>query len=457
MIKPYVFYEQLYKTGSKLKGWQSWGILENQRQAQWHSAEAIERQSTYKLRKMLQHAYRNTVYYRTLFDAAGVVGADGNVKLERFRDIPFLDKNSMREAGESMLAKGNYAGGQWNKSGGSTGEPGRFYQDETYRDYSRANKFLFDEWTGTRIGDKRLWLWGSDRDLFQGKDSMTVRLGNWVNRRVQLNSYRMSADRMVDYISTINKFKPVQILSYVQSIEELTRFIEKKGLSVYSPKSIMVTAGTLYPDVREKVEKVFGAPIFNRYGSREVGDIASECEHHRGLHTLPNTQYLEILRADGTPCEPGEVGEIVVTLLTNYAMPLIRYRIGDMGVWAEHSCTCGRHSRLLQTVTGRVVDQVRTRDGGVIDGTIFNKLFYARKWVTKFQVVQEEMERFTISIVPDPAIGDPRVTRADEIAEIEDLMEQATHYPLQIDFNFCEDIPPSPSGKYRYVISKVNQ
>jgi phenylacetate-CoA ligase len=218
----------------------------------------------------------------------------------------------------------------------------------------------------------------------------------------------------------------------------------------------MVTAGTLFPEVRDKVEQVFGAPIFNRYGSREVGDMASECDHHHGLHVVPNTHYIEILREDGTPCEPGETGEIVVTLLSNYAMPLIRYRIGDRGAWATQACTCGRNLPLLERVEGRVVDIIRTLHGNVIDGTVFNKIFYFRKWINKFQVVQEEADKFTISIVPESMTDSPERKYADDLKDIQLMLEQTMKHPVAIDFRFVPDIPPSASGKYRYIMSKVD-
>ena len=107
----------------------------------------------------------------------------------------------------------------------------------------------------------------------------------------------------------------------------------------------MVTAGTLFEPIRQTIESVFQAPVFNRYGSREVGDIACECEAHSGLHVALPTQFVEILRPDGTAAGPGEIGEIVVTSLTNFAMPLIRYRIGIVG----H----GRKSLVAAGVGGR--------------------------------------------------------------------------------------------------------
>ena len=297
-MKLHGLYEKLYKSGSKLKGWQSWTILERQRQAQWMSKEAVAAEAGKQLRNLLMHAYNHSEYYRRTLAESGVVQRD-IVRPERFADMPLLTKELLKSHAEELRARGEYQNGRWNTSGGSTGALARFYQDETFRDHSRANKFLLDEWTGTRIGDKRLWLWGSERDLLYGKETMAFKLNNWVNRRVQLNTFRMTKERQEEYIRTINEFKPDQILSYVQSIDELARYVERNRLAITPPNSVMVTAGTLFPEIRKRVERVFGAPVFNRYGSREVGDIAGECDHHMGLHVLGNTHYIEIIREDG--------------------------------------------------------------------------------------------------------------------------------------------------------------
>jgi phenylacetate-CoA ligase len=255
-------------------------------------------------------------------------------------------------------------------------------------------------------------------------------------------------------VKSINSFKPVQILAYVESIYELSRFIEREHLSVSKPASIMTSAGTLLPYMREKIEHVFSAPVFNRYGSREVGDIACECSHHRGLHVSAPIHYLEILREDGKPTDAGEVGEIVITLLTNYAMPLIRYRIGDTGMWAKDPCSCGRGWPLLAEVTGRVTDNFKSKDGGVIYGGYVRQLLYYRDWIRKYQIIQEDYGLIRILIVASEQKDNPREHYAGELSEISDKIKKAME-GCRIEYEFVNDIAPMQSGKFRFTISKV--
>ena len=154
--------------------------------------------------------------------------------------------------------------------------------------------------------------------------------------------------------------------------------------------------------MRETMERVYRAPVFDRYGSREVADAACECERHEGLHVCSPIHVVEVLRADGTPAASGETGELVVTLLTNHAMPLIRYRIGDMGAKAGRACSCGRGWPLLSDIKGRIGGMFVTADGGLVDPGLFTMSFYGNDLVAGFQMVQETVGHIRMTIVPAP-------------------------------------------------------
>jgi phenylacetate-CoA ligase len=261
-------------------------------------------------------------------------------------------------------------------------------------------------------------LWGSERDLFFEKEKLKVRYGKWLRNEVWFNTFKMTPSNMDDCVNTLNAFKPNQILSYVEAIYELSRFIKRSGLKVYSPDAILSTAGTLYPQFRETLKEALNAPVFNRYGSREVGDIACECDHHEGLHISAPTHYVEILKENDEPAMPGESGEIIITLLTNFAMPLIRYRISDTAVWSEQSCSCGRNWPLIKNVTGRVDDTFVTKEGARIDGGYFTQLLYFYGWIQKFQVVQEDYDFIRFEIVPYKYGDDNFQKHSDELSDI---------------------------------------
>ncbi|MGQ9570399.1 MAG: phenylacetate--CoA ligase family protein [Thermodesulfovibrionales bacterium] len=424
---------------------------------QWIDKEKLNNLCSDKLKRLLTHAYQHVPYYREILRDAGVIRDNGTVNLESFKQIPLLDKSIIRDNFE-RLRSDDLKSRKWyeNTSGGSTGEPVRFIQDRDYFQLRTSLVILQDLWSGYSICEKRIILWGSERDIFSGKERFRTNLGRWLRNEIWLNAFRMTSEQMHEYVKCINDFKPVQILAYTESIYELSRFIEREKLSIYSPMSIMVSAGVLQMHMRETIERVFKAPVFNRYGSREVGPIACECDHHEGLHVFPLNYYIEILRHDGTPAAPGESGEVVITSLTNFAMPLIRYRIGDMGAWSENPCTCGRAWPLLKYVAGRVSDVFITKDGTQIHGEYFTHLFYFQNWVNKFRVIQEDYDLIRIFVVANKQVDTTLESHAKEINMITKKIHLVMGQDCKVEFEFVNDIAPTASGKYRYTISRVS-
>lgn len=432
-------------------------MLQSLRNVEKLSASQVEELQDQLIKALLLHAYENVPYYRRIIDQQGGLAM---IEKERAKGalaaLPLLTKTLIRENWEDLKSR-DLPSRKWyyNTSGGSTGEPVKLIQDWTFHQQAQAVKELYDLWTGYRAGMPKVILWGSERDLLLGKETWKVRFGRWLRNEYWLNAFRMGPAEMRKYVEIINTARPVQILAYVEAIYELAKFIEREGLKVWSPRAIMTSAGTLYGYMREVIERVFQAPVYNRYGSREVGDIACECEAHQGLHVCPLTHYVEILREDGTSTPPGEIGEVVVTSLINYAMPLIRYRIGDMAAWTDHNCSCGRRWPLLKEVTGRTADTFISSSGRRVHGEYFTHLVYFRDWVKKFQFVQESPERIRLLVVPAVAKDKLEEIVVREKADIETKIQVAMGPECKLEIEVVDDIPPSPSGKYRYTISKV--
>lgn len=431
--------------------------LSELRDWQWLDKNEIVNLQQVRLESLLHHAYKHIPYYKKILLESEIVDSKGKVNLNNFENIPLLTKEVIRTEFESLKSL-DILDRKWyrNTSGGSTGEPVTFIQDDYYKEWNSAIPLLFEEWTGFRPGEKKAVLWGSKRDLLVGKETIRSQASTWLRNELPLNSFKMSTATMESYCKKINDFKPKQIKAYAGSIFELALYIKENNLKIHSPESIVTSAGTLYPQMRELIEHVFDSPVFNRYGSREVGGIACECEEHKGLHVCTPTQYIEVLREDGTFAEPGEIGEIVVTSLINYAMPLIRYRIGDMGAWSEKECSCGRGFPLLERITGRTTDTFITEDKTKIYGEYFTHIFFHQDWIKKFQVIQEEINLVNILIVLKEKVEKPDVYYNKEIIDINQKVKFVMGKNCNVHINFLEDIPPSASGKYRYTISKIN-
>ena len=425
-------------------------------QWQWLDEEQTHALQQRRLATLLLHAYQHVPYYRQVLAKAGVADDTGRISLENFARIPLLDKSIIRGNYENLKSD-DLSARKWieNTSGGSTGEPVRLVQDDYFNNVVVAIKLLFDQWSGCEIGGKKALLWGSERDLFVGRETLRTHIGRWLRSEMCLNALRMTYEQMHEFVARINAFRPVQILAYASSIYELSRFVEREGLQVYSPQAVMTSAGTLYPHMRETIGRVLKSPVFNRYGSREVGDVASECDSHKGLHVSALTHYVEILRPDGTEAGPGEMGEITITLLSNYAMPLVRYRIEDIGGWAEKGCACGRSWPLLKEIAGKVTDIFITKSGIRVDGGYFEMLFYPHDWVERYQVIQEDYEHVRVVIVPRARVSNPQEHYMREVRTISEKICFVMGRDCRIDFEYVDTIAPTPSGKYRFTLSKV--
>jgi len=248
-------------------------------------------------------------------------------------------------------------------------------------------------------------------------------------------------------LARLNRYRPDVIVAYTNPLYQFARALEEQSLKPHSPRSIIVGAEKLYPFQRDLIEKVFAAPVFETYGSREFTFIAGECDRHQGLHMSVENLLLEILDDDGRPTPEGQEGNIVVTDLTNYGMPFVRYANGDRAVAGWGRCACGRGLPLLRGVVGRRLDVVRTPDGRSVPGEFFPHLMKDYPGIRQFQVVQEKLHRVQIRYVPKNQLSeDHRISLNREMRKI--LGPAVDLQLLSVD-----DIPLTAAGKHRVVVS----
>ena len=440
----------LLQTAAKIAGRKMFENLKFLQTIEYESQEFLNRLQEENLTALLKHSYTNVPYYRKVLDAAGAV-RDGKVYLENFENIPTLTKDIIRREGKNLYSKDHKKRGSYlNTSGGSTGEAVSFVQDLDYKDWGFAYRFYYNLMAGKEVGEREVKLWGSERDIFKGSEKLRTRLDRWLFNVKIFNSFAMSDEIMSGYADRWNSFKPRMVWAYTSSIFEFGRYIKRSGINIFSPISIICTAETLTEDVRKFVEQVFGCPVLNQYGSREVGVGACECQKKEGLHTFPMNNKIEILDDNMVPCQPGQMGNIYVTAFNNYSMPLIRYDIGDTAVVSEKKlCSCGRSWPLIAAVTGRTSDHFRTKNGKLIHGEYFTHLFYGKSEIKKFRVIQHDYDDIEILVVTTAKISD------ETIKDIERKVKLVLGEDCRISLNEVEEIPRAASGKYRYTIREI--
>ena len=330
----------------------------------YQPSEVLRRQQDEAFSKLIQHARSNVPYYRKLLANLEVRSLDD------ITSIPFLTKRDIRENMEALKAE-NIPPRRFipNSTGGSTGETIEFFSDA---DQMLASLLLrSNTWTGWRIGEKQMQLWGAHYDLPKAKGAVDGLKSRLIQRNLILSSYDMTEDDMAAYASRINRYRPALVTGYPSAMALFSEFMREKGIAVHAPKGIVTSAETLFENQRKTIESVFGCRVFNRYGCREAGGVAQECEEGNGLHVFTEHVIVEVVDEHGNPCGPGESGEIVLTKLDNYAFPFIRYRVGDVGALSGRSCPCGRNLPMLERVEGRVFDIVVGTNGNHLSGTFW--------------------------------------------------------------------------------------
>jgi phenylacetate-CoA ligase len=400
--------------------------------------------------QLLEHCQQNVPYYR---ETMRTVGNSFHEDPEEYlKNFPILTKNIIRSHFNELKSL-DLPRRRWyfNTSGGSTGEPVRLIQDWDYAGRSGAITLLYSKLIGREIGECEVCLWGSIRDIIGGGETRKARLLNKLTNTMFLNAFRMNADTMREYVSILIHKRPRLIISYVDSIYQLAKLAEREGLPVTLETPVITTAGTLFPFVREKIRTVFECNVFNRYGSREVGDIACERPGYKGLWVAPWGNYVEIVDSQGNRLPDGIEGEILVTSLTNFAMPLIRYRIGDRGVLSPSKETSrDKHQQVLREVRGRTCDTFVTKNNDLIHYGYFMYLLFFRDWISQYQVIQKSVSRIIFKIV--------RVSDKYQQTELDDIVAKTKLVmgdDCEVVFEFVDEIQPSVSGKYRYTISEI--
>jgi len=424
--------------------------LESLYRAPRESLDAVVRRNLFGL---LSHALGTVPYYRTAGrDLAGRLSEAKAVSV--LHEMPVLTKEIIRKEGPNLLSEKPGRKVQWNTSGGSTGEPVRLLQDERMRRQATANKILFMKWLGYEVGEPHLLIWGVPQQTFNRKIGLREWTYRKVHNQVYLNCYTTSDDLLRRWLECINDMRPSIIEAYVDSICDLAQLILAAKHQVAAPKGIITSAGVLSSEARCLLQQAFRCPVLNRYGSREVSDIACSCLSAHHLHVSEAQYYVEVVDDNYQPCDPGVEGMVLVTLLTNLTMPLIRYRIEDRAVWASGPCECGRTTRRLAAVTGRQNDFLVAADGTRVNGTALTTLLYAVQGIRRFQYRQARREHVILTV--EPLDGAAHNVLSQNLREpMENL--RGLLKGTQVELVFASQITPSKSGKYRYVLNETMQ
>jgi len=441
----------LFPLGSKIKGRNIYTLYKKLKEYEKHNKKQINEYVTKKYKYLLQHSYKNVPYYRKKWKEINFNPFYDFDSLKDLRKIPILTKEQIQQNLNSMIAL-NIPSNTLikNFTGGSTGKPLVFYQTKEVKDLGAAEIYRNFNMCGWKFGDKYAFLWGADRD--SPKKTLQTFLEQKLRRYIWMNAFTLSEDLLKNFTLKLKKFKPQLLVGYASSLYELALYIEKNGIELNIP-SVQSSAEKLYPIQRKLIQNSFNSNVFDRYGCREVGNIAHECSSHTFLHVSEHINYVEVLDQNNESITD-DSGRITVTNLHNLGMPFIRYQNEDVGVLKSEKCNCGLETSLLEPTIGRESDNFITSSGKIIHGEFFTHLFYNLPEIRQFQVIQESFNLININVVRNEAFNNINLDKL--FAKIEkEIKEWFKEEELEICFKEVKKITPSPTGKYRFTISKV--
>jgi len=418
-----------------------WAAYRRLLETQWLDPGELDRLRLEALRALLDAA-ASVPFHRERLRAAGLDPARIDA-LSELAALPPLERDELQRLGVEGLRRPGSRGMRVETSG-SSGRPVEVLRPLSLIAFVKAADLRARDWHGIGPAEPRLHVTGSRMGYRRrvGSAVERTRLHHVIRPRGREGAAAELARSLADLPPALvtGGAGPLSVLAY-----------ELAGAGATIPaRAVWSGAGMLHEPQRQTVERAFGASVYQRYGAWETGLIAQECPEGRSLHLLAENVIVEVVRPDGEPAATGEVGEVLVTTLCNHAMPMIRYRLGDLAALAAEPCSCGRGLPVLRSLVGRANELLVTGNGAYITPEdVGNHLMTAvAASIVEFQIEQHADLRVDVKVVQrdDPA---PAAFREQIAAALDGMLR----VPGATRVERVDEIPLERSGKLRHIVS----
>ncbi len=421
-----------------------WRELER---SQWWSDEQLAAERLRRLQALLAHAAAHSPWYRDTWRELDLDPSDV-VSLADLQRWPVIDRDTIREHRMAMRSTAPDTRLISKSTGGSSGVPLHFDLDLDSNERRMAAWHRGYGWAGAAPGTRQWYLWGVPPDATADWKKSKLKLYDALYGRTTESCFALAESEVDRFAASLARTRPQAIVAYTGALYTFARMLESRRIRPFSPNSIVVGAEKLHDFQREVIERVFDAPVFETYGSREVMLIAAECPEHDGLHITAEHLIVELLDEHDQAVAEGQEGDVVITDLTNTGMPFIRYRNGDRAVAASGKCACGRGLPRLARITGRRLDVLTTPDGQQLPGEFFPHILKEFPAVQRYQVVQDEPSHVTVRMIA-PGWSDADAARLGrEVSAV-------AGGSLEVRVEQVDDIPLTAAGKLKVVVNNL--
>lgn len=425
-------------------------LLEAYKNARTNRRDLLNIQ-TKRLKHLISHAYYRVPYYHRLYKKTNFFPND-ITSVEDLKKLPIVTKEMMKDMQianiKELLAKNiNSSSLEKNQTSGSTGIPIKiFYTHDDSRKLGYVGcRYLLEN--GMNRFDRHVRI--VHPSIFHPQSPLLSMLGvskHCLHGCMQYDISVLANHRKVPL--ALAQLKPHVIEGYTSTLKMLA--VAKKELDVRNihPKFMISYAEVLDPSTRHFIESAFDTDLIDMYGAHECRTIAWECREHMGYHINADALVLEFLK-DGEQVNPGERGKVVITNLFSYAMPFIRYELGDIAIPLDECCSCGCTLPMLEIVEGKMLDFIVLPNGNVISPHILKKELGLRPEIRMFKVVQKDHYNIEVFLVKGPDFSED-VTKSLKFGLYRILGKEAN-----ISISYVDEIPMTPGGKFKVIESMV--
>lgn len=404
------------------------------------SPKALREKQNEALRQIVEHARQTVPHYKQSFAEDNDASSSDWPALDGFTMIA---KDLLRDHPEHFISDNAPGRHERKTTSGSTGHPLTVLKNHDALARERAATWRSYGWAGIEVAAPQGLLWGLPHS---SSGRRRARVLDFLANRKRLSMFGVTEAELAEFHRKLESFKPTYLYGYVSALVEFVRFLSDANRELPPSVRCLITTSELLDDTsRGLLEKATGLKVYNEYGCGELGSIAHECEQGR-LHIMSDNLVLECLPAEGLP---EGLGELIVTDLHNFAMPLIRYRVGDLGRLSDELCPCGKPYPVLDRIVGRAYDTIVGLSGRKYHPEsvlyVFEELRNDGVSLPPFQAVQSEDGKLDIRLEAESR-------QVNEFARLlAPRIATAFNNDLETGFSAVEKLAREPSGKLRVV------
>lgn len=393
-----------------------------------------------KLKLLLEHAYRETAYYKQWFDENNLKPSD--ITLENLHVLPIIDKNEFLNVSSRLISKNSMQyKPRKQSSGGTTGTTLNFLMDEKNYYFKEAEVFSYWARHGFKLRNSRTVMFRAGV-LFKTESNFIPQKPwrmDYGRNMLYLSSYYASDEYFAKYYEKLKQWKPDYMHLLPSAGFLFADYLHRKNLTIRF-KMVFSASEMLFPAHKAMMEKVFKCSVLDHYGHGEPGIYAAGQCNHGNYH----------LEGYNTIVERLPDGSIVETCLNNFSLPFIRYKVGDKisKIGNPGECPCGLQTAFIGNIEGRESSFIYTADGRRISSIGFDQIFKDNN-VIMGQIIQDVKKELIVKLVPNETFTD------NNQEKLLGSLQERVGMDTLISVVFVKDIPKAPSGKYNLIVSNI--